>query len=495
MVDPVIPAGPARIAGSRSRLRFLPFEMSEVWVRFLLAIVGLMMAFGAALFSTAAREAGSLWGTLVFSTAALALATIVGLTTVPYLARRVAGGRVRDAFDYDVTAVGIAYVVAVLLIGVAALNTGNNLLYVIVAAMLAAILVSGVASAVVLRGLELDVRVPDQIFASRPAPAKILVRNQRRWLPSFSISVIPLSTGKDKASGRWRWEAASFGLPPWLPPDRQWVTLRDLRLRRLTESDKTNSARGIFTETAYFPYLPAGAEVAADTDLCFLRRGRYQQDSFGLATRFPFAFLTKTRRVRLSREILVYPPVEPNDEFFEVLPLITGEFETFARGRGDDLYRIREYMPEDSARHVDWKATAKSGSLKVREFSREDERRVRLIFDNPNAGVVSESAYENAVTLAASLAWHFAEGDTEACFMAPGYRSGTDILEFLAYLATVDPVAQPSSPPATLETSLLDTLELSDDYNIILTTRQRGAIPASLLGCSCFIFIGNGGRI
>ena len=85
--------------------------MSEVWVRFLLAMLGLMMAFGAALFSTVAREAGSLWGTLVFSTVALALATIVGLTTVPYLARRVAGGRVRDAFDYDVTAVGIAYVV------------------------------------------------------------------------------------------------------------------------------------------------------------------------------------------------------------------------------------------------------------------------------------------------------------------------------------------------------------------------------------------------
>ena len=88
----------------------------------------------------------------------------------------------------------------------------------------------------------------------------------------------------------------------------------------------------------------------------------------------------------LAREILVYPPVEPTDEFFEILPLITGEFETFARGRGDDLYRIREYMPEDSARHVDWKATAKSGSLKVREFSREDERKVRLVFDNPSPG-------------------------------------------------------------------------------------------------------------
>ena len=144
-------------------------------------------------------------------------------------------------------------------------------------------------------------------------------------------------------------------------------------------------------------------------ELCFPRRGRYQQNSFGLATRFPFAFLTKTRRVPLAREILVYPPVEPTDEFFEVLPLITGEFETFLRGRGDDLYLIREYMPEDSARHVDWKATAKSGSLKVREFSREDERKVRLIFDNPAPGSVSDEAYENAVTLAASLGWHFAE--------------------------------------------------------------------------------------
>src|SRR6202008_1191511 len=115
---------------------------------------------------------------------------------------------------------------------------------------------------------------------------------------------------------------------------------------------------------------------AAELELGFERRGRYRQESFGLATRFPFAFLTKTRRVPLQREIIVYPPVEPPEELFAMLPLITGEFETFSRGRGSDLYRIREYMPEDSARHVDWKATAKSGSLKVREFSREDERKL-----------------------------------------------------------------------------------------------------------------------
>src|SRR5713101_4945387 len=236
MSDPVTSAGPAQAPHIPSRARFLPFAMSDLWIRFLLAIVGLVLAFGAALFSTVAREAGSLWGTLVFSSVALALATIVGLTTVPYLARRVAGGRVRDAFDYDVTRVGIVYVLTVLLIGVAALNTGNNLLYVIVAAMLAAILVSGLASAVVLRGLELDVRLPEQVFASRPTLGKIVIRNRRRWLPSFSISVVPL---KQKPTRQWQWTPATFGFPPGQPAAKQWVRLPDRQFRRVSDDAAT----------------------------------------------------------------------------------------------------------------------------------------------------------------------------------------------------------------------------------------------------------------
>ncbi len=475
MADPVISAAPAPAAAVPSRSRFLQFEIPEIWKRFLLALLGLILAFAAALFSTVARESGSLWTTVILASIALTLAVVVGLTTVPYLARRVAGGRVRDAFNYDVTGVGIIYVVTVLLIGVAALNTGNNLLYVIVAAMLAAILVSGVASAIVLRHLELDVRLPEQVFAGRPTQGKIVIRNRGGWLPSFSISVVPI---QQKSSAKWQSVPTTFGFPPGRPAAQQWVRLPDRQFRRVADGA---TPPGIFTESAYFPYIPAAAELAAELDLCFPRRGRYQQNSFGLATRFPFAFLTKTRRVALAREILVYPAVETTDEFFEVIPLITGEFETFARGRGDDLYLIREYMPEDSARHVDWKATAKSGSLKVREFSREDERKLRVVFDNPAPGTVSEQAYENAVTAAASLGWHFAEANADLSFVAQDYRGGADIHHFLEYLATVAPRSA---------SSLLDGLEISGDYNIILTTRPRGTIPANLWACSYFIFIG-----
>ncbi len=468
-----ISPGPQGMAGLG---QLLHWEVPPVWVRFLLALVGLVLAFGAALFSTVSRESGNLWATLILASLSLILAAVVGLTTVPYLARRVAAARVREAFDYDVTRVGIFYILIVLVIGIAALNTGNNLLYIIVSAMLAAVLVSGVASAMVLRHLELDVRVPEHVFAGRSIPGRIILRNRGRWLPSFSIQVVPV---KKEASERWQWVSSTFGFPGKRPAEKQWLRLPDRQLRRVA---KSQPLPGIFQGAAYFPYLPAGAELPAELDLCFERRGRYRQESFGLATRFPFAFLTKTRRVPLQREIIVYPRVDPPDEFFEVLPLITGEFETFTRGRGSDLYRIREYMPEDSARHVDWKATAKSGSLKVREFSREDERKLRLVFDNPAPESVSSIAYENAVALAASLGWHFAGEDADLSFVAPGMTGTPDIYQFLAYLAVVEPRAGES---------LLESLRLSDDYNIIFTTRPRGTIPATLWACSYFVFIGD----
>jgi uncharacterized protein (DUF58 family) len=470
------PANTPQLSAVQRFSRLLHLDIPEVWVRFLLAIVGLILAFGAALFSSVSRESGNFWATLVLASVALVLAVIVGLTTVPYLARRVAGARIRDAFDYDVTRVGIVYVAIVLVIGIAALNTGNNLLYIVVAAMLAAILVSGFASAIVLRDLELDVRLPEHVFAGRPILGRIVLRNPRHWLPSFSVNVVPLK--KDGGAKHWQWMPATFAVPPGRPPEKQWVKVRDYKLRRVSA---TKAAPGIFEGAAYFPYVAAGTELKADLELRFDRRGCYQQKSFGLATRFPFAFLTKTRHVPLAREIIVYPRVEPADEFFEVLPMITGEFETFARGRGDDLYLIREYMPEDSARHVDWKATAKSGSLKVREFTREDERKLRIVFDNPGMGVVSEKAYEDAIALAASLSWHFAGENTEISFVSQGYSGEPDLYRFLAHLA----VAEPQSLP-----SVVDALQPSDDYNIILTTRERGSIPTALWACSYFVFIG-----
>ncbi|HEV2116113.1 MAG TPA: DUF58 domain-containing protein [Terriglobales bacterium] len=458
----------------RSLAELLHLGLPEVWVRFLVALLGLGLAFAAALASTLAREDGNVAATAMFATAALLLAGLVGLTTVPYLARRVAAGDVRDAFDYEVTRAGLIYIGLTLVLALAGLNTGNNLLWIVVAAMLAAIVVSGLSSALVLRGLELDVHTPEHVFAGHPVMARLMLHNRQRLLPSFSVSVAPPRRRKKKQ--RWEWQAATFGFPFNRPAEEQWFHLPDRVLRREDEPE----GQGLLSGPVYFAYLAAGSSLWADVELRFQRRGLVMQDSFGLRTQFPFSFLRKTRRVALARQVVVFPAIEPTDEFFEVLPLIRGEFEAFLRGRGYDLYRIRDYAPEDSARHVDWKASAKAGSLLVREFTREDERKLRIVFDNPAPGAVSEAAYERAVSLAASLAWHFASENSQLSFVAPGYQGGPDVYRFLTYLALVQPNAGES---------VIDQLPASNDFDLILTARARGTIPTALWTRGYVLFI------
>jgi hypothetical protein len=159
--------------------------------------------------------------------------------------------------------------------------------------------------------------------------------------------------------------------------------------------------------------------------------------------------------------------------------MITGEFTAHVSGRGYDLYRIREYLPEDPARHVDWKATAKTGALKVREFAREDERRLRIVFDNPAPGTVPDERYETYIQMAASLGWHFASENTELSFLTDEPLRSADIYGFLTYLALAEP---------RKNVSVLNGLDPSDDFNVIFTSRQRGSIPTGLWNCSYFIF-------
>ncbi len=462
-------------------MAWLQSASAEVWLKFLLALVGLGVAFGAAVLSTAAGEAGNLWASVILASLALLMAVFVGLVTVPYLARRVALERLRESFHYEVTKAGVVYVLATVVIGIAALNTGNNLLYIIVAAMLAAILVSGIASAMVLRGLQLDIRLPEQVFAGRPLMGNIVLNNPRQFLPAFSIRVV---TGRDKdkrrLSKRWRWERTTFAFPPNRSPENQWVRMRDWKVRRL---EVRPPAPGIFEGMIYFPYLPPMTALHADLQLQFSRRGRYCESKLALATQFPFAFLTKIRDIALAREVLVYPAVQPADELSQVLPLLRGEWESFLRGRGSDLYSIREYMPEDSARHVDWKATAKSGSLKVREFSREDERKLRIVFDNPIAGLISEAAYEHAVSVAASFAWHFSLQDARLSFVVSGQEPVSDLHEFLARLAVVEPGEQ-------FEDGLQKTDSGSqEEYSIIITARSRESLATASSNSSYFLFV------
>jgi uncharacterized protein (DUF58 family) len=445
----------------------------EAWQRFFMAVAGLGLAFTAAVFSSVARERGNMLATAIFALSALFLALIVGLLTVPFLARRVAAARMKDAFDYELTREGMAYLGVSLVISVAALNTANNLLFIVLAAMLAAIVVSGIASAAVLRRLELDVIVPRNAFATKPVQLRVNLTNPRLWMPAFSVKVFSPGDKKKKRRG-WEWSKTEFIFPK----RRRWLRLPDYTLRRKSPPPWQTK---ILTRPVYFTFVGPRSTAGADLELAFPRRGYYTQEGFSLATRFPFSFLIKSRKVKLERDLLVYPALLEPEDLLSVLPMITGEFVSYVRGRGTELYLIREHTPQDPGRFVDWKATAKTGALKVREFTREDERRLRLVFDNPEPGRVSPEAYEHAVSMAASLACHFNGEHVDLTFDGSCYDGGLHLADFLRYLATIQPDSR--------DPSFLDALPVSQDYNVILTARKPGSLPSALWFSSYVIYM------
>ena len=422
------------------------------WKIFGQGMFALAAALALAIYSAAVAQMGETRLAAIMAGLSLIIAAWVGVKIVPALARRTALRWIAVEIRFRLTREGWVYIAGVFLLGLAALNTGNNLLFLILSALLAGMLMSGVLSTTVLTGNELEIELPEQIFAGQPALAVITLHNEKESLPSFSLRVA---------------------------------------------ADSTKAGQPVFRDPVYFPYIPHASQARQRVELLFPRRGLYRQDAFVIRTRFPFGFLEKWRKVDSPVEALVYPPVEATEEFFDILPLVSGEMESMHRGRGHDLYAIRDYVTSDSSRHVDWKATARTGELKVREYAREDERQVVLVFDPLvflPAGASAPSAeqlekFERGVKLAACLAWHFHQIDAEIEFrterlVAPMAPSSESIWATLGELAVIQPRA--AAPGESLLAKLHDDPHL---FKIILTSQPRGTIPTQFWTSSYVIFM------
>lgn len=421
------------------------------WRHFAAAVGILALALLLALYSAAMAQSGQTVFAALAAILALALAAWVAIAIVPKMARRTSLRWLLYQVDYRLTREGIIYLAAIFVVALAAVNTGNNLLFMILACLIAGILVSGAMSRMVLTGVDLQIDLPEHVFAEQPILAAIEVHNDKNMTPSFSVRVVGVGE---------------------------------------------NEGSQILTRPVYFPYIPRQTSARQNVELIFPRRGVYRQNAFGIRTKFPFGFLEKTRRVDSELELVVYPRVEPTGEFYEILPLLSGEIESMHRGRGYDLHSIRDYVTTDSVRFVDWKASAKSGALKIREFAREDERRLILAFDpslpDADSGKLTEKQneeFEHAVSLAACIAWHFFEVRAVMQFSTPKLTTpmssaGEIIYDVLRELAYIQPDVQNSGA------EFLESLvPFHESFKIVITSQPHGSIPTSLWSSSYFIFL------
>ena len=425
------------------------------WTRVILGTSLVVAGLAAALVTVLARlenQTTLAGGAAILS---LVIALLLTIFIVPPLAR---SARVEVAnldFPFEPTSGGGVFLVIITVVGFAAWNTGNNLLFLVFSLLLSTLFVGWVAARSSLRDLTVSARFPDHIFAAEPAPVIVTLRNTKRMLPSFSILV--------EARG----------------PN--------------TDADEKSKRRKRYVKRllAYFSYVPHSAAAEQKVEQLFPTRGHVLIDGFELSTRFPFGFFRRRRRLRARNvDIIVYPKPEVISDELHLLPMYAGRIPSYRRGVGHDLFSMRDYQPQDDLRHIDWKATARSRKLTVREFTSEDERRITIVLDTrvqaaPH-GDLSER-FERGVVQAASLLKHFIDERAEVRLVLADdvgpFGSGTEHLyRCLRRLALIMP--QEGAFESTVTHGVVE-----HDYAILLTAASPGSIPANVWRSSHVIYL------
>lgn len=432
-------------------------------IRVVLGTLLVLAGLAAALVTILARRANESTLAGVAAVLSLLIALLLTIFIVPPLARSAKVEVANLDFPFEPTSGGGVFLVIIIVVGFAAWNTGNNLLFLVFSLLCSTLFVGWMAARASLRDLTVSARFPDHIFAGEPAPVIVTLRNIKRVLPSFSILVEARGPKSDDGEDKSRWR-------------RRYA-------KRLL---------------AYYSYVPHNAAAEQRVEQLFPTRGHVLIDGFELSTRFPFGFFRRRRRLRARDvDIIVYPKPEAISDDLHLLPMYAGRIPSLRRGAGHDLFSMRDYQPQDNLRHIDWKATARSRRLTVREFTSEDERRITIVLDtrlpSGDADELSER-FERGVVQAASLLKHFIDERAEVRLVLGAevgpFGSGTDhlyrCLRRLA-LATARDGAEPQIDSTLKATVTRDVVE--HDYAILLTAAAPGSIPASIWRSSHVIYI------
>ncbi len=310
--------------------------------------------------------------------------------------------RLRPPRRLKFTREGKFFVGITLGVGFAAINTANNLLYLLLGMLLALIVVSGVMSELSLRDLTVVRRLPLRAQVGRAHLVEIEVFNHKVKVPSYAIEVEDLRAGQ--------------------PADKRCFFLK---------------------------ISPRSAQVAAYRRTP-VRRGRDRHVGFRIATRFPFGLFEKSREVPADGELIIYPAVDPVQLPQAPLGRTAGADGSVGRGHGEDFLGVKLMRAGEDPRDIHWRKTAAVGQHVMRERAREARPDVSLPLDvlrPEKAGEEWDLGFERRVRDVASRAVaHLKRGDfvivsTNAggCVRSDRTQGADPVLRYLALLEPVTP--------------------------------------------------------
>ncbi len=307
------------------------------------------------------------------------------------------------AFEFNgvvrVTRIGTTYIIATVVLAIAAINTGNNAIYIAVAFMLGCLLLSGVASKGGLKHIHVEIGGIEEAWAGRPAAGVLRIRNRSRiWNVRDVI-----------------------------------ITADDL------------------AEPVYLPLLVRRSEIAMPASFLFRRRGVAQVNALDSYTRYPFGLFFKKRRLRVESEVVVYPQLLPEEEQRERFRPAAGEQTGANRpGAGTEIHSFREFVRGDSLRHVYWKKSASLGRWIMKQPELESARAVHIAVDPYKPRGTPDEEFEQMISAAATFLYDAARRQLEVTLSLPrltlhahDLRSAGPLLRALALLEPMyEPVHQ-----------------------------------------------------
>lgn len=282
-------------------------------------------------------------------------------------------------------------------VGFAAINTGNNLLYLLLGMFLALIMVSSVMSEMSLRDLTVTRRLPARAQVGKAHLVEIAVHNHKKKIPSYAIEIEDLRAGQ--------------------PADKRCFFLK---------------------------ISPESSQVAAYRRTPG-KRGLDRHVGFRIATRFPFGLFEKSREVPSAGELVIYPATDP----IQLPPApqghTAGDSGSLGKGTGTEILTVRPMREGDDPRDIYWRKS--TNQLVLRERATETRRQVEMQLDTTRGAETADDvwreAFEHRIREIASRAVaHLVRGDSVSIRTVEDQvkatpAAGADPL--LRFLALVEP--------------------------------------------------------
>jgi uncharacterized protein (DUF58 family) len=314
--------------------------------------------------------------------------------------------RKRSRRKFRLTREGRAFLFVTVGVGLAAVNTANNLLYLVLGLLLSLLLVSGVLSDLALWRLQIKRRLPTRLFAGRRSLVDVVLLNEKRWLSSVSVETV-------------------------------------------------DEVDGVDIEPARFVRVAAGETGIASYAFEAHRRGIVELGVMRVLTRYPFGLIEKGYTMFLPDEVVVYPRLLDHVVTPPIRPMQGEAAPIHKTGRGSEFAgSVRFYREGDEARDIHWKRTASRGELVVREHEQDSSALVTLTVDNLLPPAVDdestwrESLERSVSEVATAASAYLAQGISvqvqtrdSVSPLVPGGTPPDPIWRFLALLEPIRPEA------------------------------------------------------